>query len=550
MVEEELIQKLRILRSLPAETEVVEFKEAKNGYDFNKLGKYFSALSNEANLKGNDEAWLVFGVEDKNKGIVGSNYRNTSHAHLDSLKGEIAGKTTNRITFIDIHELNLPQGRVIMFQIPAAPKGIPVAWEGHYYGREGEELSPLNLEEIERIRRQTAHDDWSAGICQGASIDDLDPKAIAKARENFKIKNPRLSQEADTWDDATFLNKAKITVNGKITRTAIILLGRPESEPYILPAIAHITWILKDKTNIEKDYEHFSCPFLLSVEGVLARIRNLKYRYLPEGTLFTQEVDQYDPFSIRESLNNCIVHQDYSLRGRINVVESEDSWLLFSNLGEFLPGSIENVIVSNQPSDYYRNEFLALAMVNLNMIDTVGSGIKRMFTVQSKRFFPMPDYDFTGGRVTARLTGKILDMDYVKILSRNPDLTLEEIILLDKVQKKKELSDEEISLLKGKGLIEGRKPNFHFSLGIAEKADQKAEYIKNKGFSDKYYKDLILEYLRKYKSAKRAEFEKLLLDKLSDVLDNQQKKDKVKNLLQSLKIEGKIYLTGRDWKII
>lgn len=122
--------------------------------------------------------------------------------------------------------------------------------------------------------------------------------------------------------------------------------------------------------------------------------------------------------------------------------------------------------------------------------------------------------------------------------------------MLDKVQKKKELSDEEIFLLKGKGLIEGRKPNFHFSLGIAEKTDQKAEYIKNKGFSDKYYKDLILEYLKKYKSAKRSDLEKLLLDKLSDVLDNRQKKDKVKNLLQSLKIEGTIYLAGRDWKII
>ncbi|HEX2867314.1 MAG TPA: RNA-binding domain-containing protein [Ignavibacteriales bacterium] len=550
MTEAQLIQRLNELHSMPAETETVEFKEAKNGYDFNKIGKYFSALSNEANLKGNDEAWLIFGVEDRNKSIVGSNYRNTSRAHLDSLKGEVAGKTTNRITFIDIHELNLPEGRVVIFQIPAAPKGIPVAWEGHYYGREGEELSPLNLEEIERIRKQTAHVDWSAGICPEASIDDLEPKAIAKARENFKIKNPRLTDEVETWDDATFLNKAKITLNGKITRSAIILLGKPESEHHIQPGIAHITWILKDKANIEKDYEHFSCPFLLSVEGVLARIRNLKYRYLPEGTLFTQEIDQYDPFSIRESLNNCIAHQDYSLRGRINVVESEDSWLLFSNLGEFLPGSIENVIVSNQPSVYYRNEFLARAMVNLNMIDTIGSGIKRMFTVQSKRFFPMPDYDLTGGRVTARLTGKILDMDYVKILSRNPDLTLEEIILLDKVQKKKELSDEEVYLLKGKGLIEGRKPNFHFSLGIAEKTDQKAEYIKNKGFSDKYYKDLILEYLKKYKSAKRSDFEKLLLDKLSDVLDNRQKKDKVKNLLQSLKIEGKIYLTGRDWKIL
>ena len=151
MTDIELEDKLNELRALPAETEVVEFKEAKQGYDFSKLGKYFSALSNEANLMGKEEAWLVLGVENKKKDIIGSQFRSTSRPYLDSLKGEIANKTTNGITFIEIHELNLSEGRIVMFQIPAAPPGIPVSFEGHYYGRNGEELSSLNLEEIERI---------------------------------------------------------------------------------------------------------------------------------------------------------------------------------------------------------------------------------------------------------------------------------------------------------------------------------------------------------------------------------------------------------------
>jgi ATP-dependent DNA helicase RecG len=151
MTEKELIDKLNNLRSLPVETEVVEFKEAKNAYDFNRLGKYFSALCNEANLINVGFAWLIFGIKDEGHTVVGSLYR-PRRADLDSLKGEVANKTTNRITFVEIHELNLSEGRVLMFQIPPAPKGIPVAWEGHYYGRDGEELSPLNLEEIERIR--------------------------------------------------------------------------------------------------------------------------------------------------------------------------------------------------------------------------------------------------------------------------------------------------------------------------------------------------------------------------------------------------------------
>lgn len=542
MSEHELKDLLSLLRSLPAENEVVEFKEAKKDFHFDKIGKYFSALSNEANLKGKVEAWLIFGIEDKTRSIVGSNYRNSNRASLDSLKGEIANKSTNRITFVEIYELSFDEGRVVMFRIPAAPQGIPIAWDGHYYGRDGEELSPLNLEEIERIRKQVSRIDWSIGICPGASISDLDSTAIALARENFKVKNQRLIEEVNGWSDVTFLNKAKITINGEITRAAIVLLGRPEAEHFISPAIARITWILKDKDNVEKDYEHFTCPFILAVDKVYSKIRNLKYRYIKDGSLFPDEVDQYDPFNIKEALSNCIAHQDYSMGGRINVVESEDAQLIFTNMGEFLPGSIESVIESDEPPKYYRNNYLAQAMVNLNMIDTVGSGIKRMFRLQRARFFPMPDYDFTGGKVKATLTGKVLDMDFARTLVRNPALSLEEIIMLDRIQKKRELSDEEIKRLKDKALIEGRKPNFHFSLGIAEKTNQKADYIKNRGFKDQHYKDMVLEFIDTYGSASKDDIDKLILDILPNVLDEKQKGNKVRNLIYSMSKRDKAIL--------
>lgn len=492
---------------------------------------------------------MVFGVENANRNIVGSHYRENNRPFLDSLKGEIGNKTTNRITFIEIHELNVPEGRVVMFQIPAAPQGLPVAWEGHYYGRDGEQLAPLNLAELEHIRKQATRIDWSAGVCAGATINDLEPAAIASARENFKIKNPRIAHEVDGWDNATFLNKAKVTISGHITRAAIILLGKPESEHFISPAVAGITWVLRDKDKVEKDYAHFSCPFILSVDAVFRKIRNLKYRYIKDGTLFPDEVDQYDPFSIKEALSNCIAHQDYSLCGRINVVEREDGYLTFTNLGEFLPGSIETVIQSDSPPEYYRNQFLAQAMVNLNMIDTVGSGIKRMFRLQSQRYFPMPDYDFSAGKVKATITGKVLDMDYARVLAQNPDLTLDEIILLDKVQKKKDITENEILHLKTKGLVEGRKPNFHISQRVAEKTDQKAEYIKNRGFKDQHYKDMILEFIDKYGSASKKDIDGLILDILPQVLDENKKENKVRNLVYDMsKRDMTIVNTGTNRK--
>jgi ATP-dependent DNA helicase RecG len=542
----ELKQILLSLRNLSAENEIVEFKEAKTGYDFNKLGKYFSALSNEANLKGKPYAWLVFGVENKKHHIVGSHFR-PLRKDLDSLKSEIANKTTNRITFIEIHELNVPEGRVVMFQIPAAPKGFPIAFDGHYYGRDDEELSPLNLEEIERIRAQATTEDWSAAIIPDATIEDLDEEAIALARKNFKNKFPEKATEVDSWNNITFLNKAKITIKGKITRTAIILLGKEESEHFINPAEAKVRWLLKDAKGNDKDYAIFGCPLILAVDKVYAKIRNLKYRYIKEGTLFPDEVNQYEPYSIREALNNCIAHQDYTKHGRINVVEMDDQ-LVFTNLGSFIPGSIEKVVKDDAPEEHYRNRFLASAMFNLKMVDTAGGGIKKIFNFQRERFFPMPDYDLTGGKVKVSISGKILDMEYARLLARNRDLTLEEIIMLDKVQKKQMLTEFEEKHLKSKKLIEGRKPNYYIGLKVAEKIGQKAAYSKNKAFDKSYYLDLIEKSIREHNSLERSDVDELLWEKLPNWMGDKQKKIKINNLLSEMRKKNRIINVGTDTK--
>lgn len=538
----ELKNVLNDLRNLSAENEIVEFKEAKTSYDFSRLGKYFSALSNEANLKGKSFAWLVFGLENKHHYIVGSQFR-AKRKDLDSLKSEIANKTTNRITFIEIFELDEPEGRVLMFQIPAAPKGFPIAFEGHYYGRDNEDLSPLNLEEIERIRAQATSEDWSSAIVPDADLDDLDEDALLLARKNYKNKFPEKASEVDSWDDITFLNKARITIKGKITRAAIILLGKEESEHFINPAEVKIRWLLKDANGNDKDYAIFSCPMILAVDNVYTKIRNLKYRYIKDGSLFPDEVNQYEPYSIREALNNCIAHQDYTKHGRINVVEMDDQ-LIFTNLGTFIPGSVEKVVKDDAPEEHYRNRFLATAMFNLKMVDTAGGGIKRMFNHQRERFFPMPDFDLSGGKVKVTISGKILDLEYARLLAQNKELTLDEIIMLDKVQKKQPLTEYEEKHLKGKKLIEGRKPNFFIGIKVAEKTGQKASYSKNKAFDKSYYLDLVEKAIGEHKSMSRSDIDDLLWNKLPEWMSDKQKKVKVNNLLSELRRIQKIENQG------
>jgi ATP-dependent DNA helicase RecG len=529
------------------ENEIIEFKKAENNFDFDGLGKYFSALSNEANIRNTRFAWIIFGVRDKSREVIGTSFKNSPES-LQKLKHDLAQHTTGNNTFREIFDLKIEGKRVLLFQIPAAPQGIPIAWKGHYYGRDGESLVALDISKYDEIRTQSRLQDWSANVIKDANINDLDKNAIAKAKIEFKKRNPKYLKDVDKWSDIVFLNKAKLTKKGKITNACIILLGKEESEFLINPSVAKIRWNLRSVDNQDKDFEIFSIPFILTVDSVFSKIRNLKFRYLlNEKSLFPEELLRYEPFNIRELLHNCIAHQDYTKCARIDVVEFEDDHLVFSNYGEFIPQTVESVINNDSPEEYYRNPFLVEAMRNLNMIDTQGGGIRKIFNFQRSRLFPMPDYDLSNGKVKATLMGRIVDDNFAQILYNNPELSLLDIMLLDKVQKRQNISTEEYKKLKRHGFIEGRRPNLYLSykISVLSKDEKlKAEYIKNKSFDDSHFKELILSYIKTYSVASKSELIRLLSEKLSDSLTEEQKIKKVTNLLSSLKRENKIRNLG------
>ena len=546
---EDISAQLREMMDLPAETEWIEFKEAKTNFDFDDLGRYFSALSNEANLYGKPAGWLLFGITDRSpRKTIGSNYRLTPPG-LDRLKEQVAQHTNHRMTFAGVHELTVEGKRVVMFEIPAATRGIPTTWKGIAYGRIHDSLGPLALHEIEEIRRQAPLDDWSAKVCEGATYADLDPAAIAFAREKYKEKfqekHRDRAKEVDEWDDRTFLTKAKVCNQGRITNTAVILLGKSEAASLLSPAIAHITWVLRDKDEIEVDYAHFGPPLILAVDRVFSKVRNLTVRYISGETLFPLEVTQYDPWVIREALHNCIAHQDYRQAARITVTERPGS-LMFTNRGDFIPGTVQSVIERDMPSDQYRNPFLAGAMVELNMIDTIGSGIKRMFRIQRDRNFPMPDYDLDEESVVrVTIPGRVIDERYTRMLIERKDLTLADVIALDKVQKGRPVTREERDVLREKKLIEGRSPNLYVSASVAAETDTRADYIRKRSFDRAYFKDMVVAYLQTYHEARWPEIEGLLLDKVSDALNEKQKREFIKSLLKEMRKEGTIVTVGK-----
>jgi len=519
------------------ENEIAEFKQASNDFKQDEIGQYFSAISNEANLKGLQHGWLVFGINNKTKEIAGTDYRNTQG--LETLKYEIAQNTTSRITFTDIFEIYDGGSRVVMFKIPAAVSATPTAWKGHWYGREGESLGPLSQEELDRLRGQ-ARLDWSRQVIEGSNISHLDKAAIHVAREKYKEKQNRehISAEVDLMSDMEFLIKTKLIVDGKLTNAAMVLLGNPDYDNLIDTPV-RLMWRLYSSNGMVKDYLEFKIPFITVVDEAYKKIRNLTYRYLPnQMTLFPTITLQYDEDLLKELLNNSIAHQDYTTGGRIYLDEFEDI-VTISNPGSFLPGSVSEVLKPGYTAPYYRNQLLADAMVNFNMIDTVQMGIRKVFNIQRSRYFPMPDYDLgTPQKVAVTVYGKILDINFSRLLYRRDDLSLETVFLLDRVQKRLPLEKEQYKALKKLGVIEGKAPNVYVSLAVAEIIDERTQYTKNKAMDDKYYMDLIVKYLQQFGSGTKADFLKLLGGKFSDVLNDKQKDDKVRNMLMSMKRNG------------
>lgn len=549
MTEQEYIELFYLLWN-HAENEVVEFKRAESNYDIDDLGKYFSALSNEANLREHEFAWLVMGCWDKKHIIEGTSFKDSEES-LNRLKQDMSQHTTDKLIFREIVPIHVEGKRVLMFKIPASPRNIVMHWKGIAYGRDGESLVPLNQAKRDEIRNQPPIPDWTAQLVSNATIDDLDELALAKARIMYKKVHNRIpAEEVNAWSVEEFLSNAGVMIDGGITRAAIILLGKPTSVYKLRPAVVKVTWTLRDESGDVLDYEHFTVPFILTVDKILGKIRNLTMRELPGGTLFPDVMQQYDDYSMREALHNCIAHQDYTMQERINLVENP-GFLYYANGGSFIPGTLQKALASLGPQRHYRNECLCNGMVNFNMIDTVGRGIRKIFNEQRRRFFPMPDYEIDNDKreVAVRLYGNVINQKYTTLLKEKKELTLEDCILLDAVQKGHRITEEAAQELMAKGLVEGEYPELSISLNVARQTKQLPEYTRVKGLERDKIKQMALQFIQNAgdEGTRLESVLEYIKDVLPSVKSLEQKRRMLRHLLEEMKDEKMIIANGRTW---
>lgn len=521
-----------------------EFKSLKHAVSGSKGDDIASYISAIANMEGGH---LVIGVEDTTLRIIG--IQEFGDYTPENIRLRLLGKCVNlNSEGLRIEPLQaMDTGKTVwVFHIPRHRPRLPVYAHDRAWQRLDDSLVEMRPERLNAILGEPIEAvDWSAQTVPGATLDDLDPGALALAREKFKEKHrvDAFHDQIDTWETGAFLDRAKLTANGQLTRAALLLLGKPSAAHFLSPHPAQITWKLEAE---ERAYEHFDPPFLLNTTQVLHRIRNIKHKMFPTNQLLATEVMKYDTRVILEALHNCLAHQDYSRQERILVTEKVDR-LIFENAGHFFEGAAADYFSGEKTPSRYRNPWLAQAMVQLGMIDTMGYGIHTMTLAQRKRYFPLPDYEnSTGSKVILHIFGHAIDENYSMLLLERQDLDIDTVILLDRVQKRLPITDEAAAHLRRDQLIEGRKPNYYVSAQIAATTGTQATYTRNQGLQKPAQKQFVLDHLAKFGTATREKLNTLLLDMQPQGLTDKQKRDKVKNLLTEMRSkDGLIVCDGK-----
>lgn len=383
------------------ENEHLEFKEAKNGFHFEKLAKYCAALANEGGGS------IVLGVTDRRpRRVVGS----VAFENLERTKAGLVERLRLRI---EAAEIMHPDGRVVVFTAPARPIGVPISVEGAYWMRAGEDLVPMTADMLRRIFDEN-RPDFSAEICEGASLRDPDPSAIEDFRRRWCATSgiPTIL----TRPAQQLLRDAELMTGDGVTYAALILLGTAAVLSRYLAA-AEIVFEYRSSVapGPASQREEFRCAFLLAYDRMweLINLRNDKQHYQYGLVMFS--VPTFSEQSVREALLNAVAHRDYRHPGSIFVRQYARRLELVSP-GGFPDGvTVANILVQHVP----RNRRLADSFARCGLVERAGQGADRIYEECVRQGKRLPDFTHTDAyQVALALDGSISDDGFLQFLHR------------------------------------------------------------------------------------------------------------------------------------
>lgn len=441
------------IKLLKESEDKVEFKEAQLQYSYNSgrrsvLG-YVVALANENGGK------LILGVKE-NKSVP---HQITGTKAWEGSEGKLAEDIYRDLHVRVVTEvLHDGPNRVLVIHIPSRPVGKTMKLDDIPLMRVGEDLLTMSDEQLFRIL-QEQEPDFSAKICEGLNLGDLDQGAIERMKEKYSVKHGNPSFKGKSTEQV--LSDLRLMSNGRLTYAALILLGKRKAIQHYLPQ-ACVTWEFRfSEGQITHDFRENIClPLFLGIDhiwnlinGKNGRIPIREGAYINDLLVFNEEVN-------REALLNAIAHRDYSVTSEV-LIKQYPRKMIINNPGGFPKGvTIENLLtVSSTP----RSRLMAEVLEKTGLVERSGQGIDKIYSYTLSEGKAMPSYqDSDLFQVSLQLSGILEDKAFHVFISevqktRMPEeiLGAEQIIALYKIKLGHfaQIKPELITTLEKQGLI-------------------------------------------------------------------------------------------------
>lgn len=515
------------------EDEHLEFKEAKNSYEFEDLVKYCAALANEKGGR------FVLGISDKlPRTVVGSH----AFPDVDQTKASVSERLHLRI---DAQIWQHPDGRIVVFEIPSRPIGMPIQYKGAYWMRSGQNLVPMTPDQLKRIFDE-AGPDFSAEISKTATFADLDAAAIGRFREMWKRKSG--NHALDELTDTQLLADAELLVDGAVTHGALILFGSGKALSRHLSQAEVIFEYRSSEASVQfQQRKEFREGFFLFDNELWTTI-NLRneIQHYQEG-LFVWDIRTFNEKVVREAILNAVSHRDYRLHGSVFVRQYPTKIEIVSP-GGFPPGITPENILSRQSP---RNRRVAEAFARCGLVERSGQGADRMFEECIKESKPKPDFTGTDDyQVNLTLKGEVQNPRFLMFLQQVTaegfgPFSTQDLLVLDAVQRDEPVPPnlkDRLIYLKDRAIVEvtgrGRAARPILSRWFYAFLGKKGVYTRKRGLDRETNKALLLQHIDHYQQ------EGSRLQELLQVLPHLTR-DQVQKLLRELKKDGKVSVVGK-----
>ena len=514
------------------EDERLEFKEAKTQFHFEKLVKYCVALANEGGGR------MILGVTDRQpRTVVGSR----AFPDLERTKAGLIERLRLRL---DAEELQHPDGRVLVFQVPPRPIGMPLEYQGAYWMRGGDSLIPMTQDRLRRIFDETGPD-FSAEICTAARLDDLDPSAVEVLQQLWQRKSP--DQDISIRPTAQLLTDAELVVDGEVTYAALVLLGTHKAlGRHLAQAELIFEYRSNDVPGPAAERQEFRRGFLSVLDDVWRLVNQRNDRQPFQQGFFVWDIPTFNERVVREAVLNAVSHRDYR-HGSSVFVRQYPQRIEIVSPGGFPSGiTPENVLRQQNP----RNRRIAEVLAKCGLVERAGQGFDLIFRESIRESKPLPDFSHTDAHtVWLTLHGDVQDPEFLRFLEeigreQVAAFGVDDFLVIDLVRREQRVPDplrSRVEHLLEQGIIErvgrGRGVRRLLSRRFYRHLGKAGVYTRQRGLDRETNKELLLKHIQDNRNEGSPLRELVqVLPALSYV--------QVQKLLQDLRIQGRIHRVG------